>query len=134
MGYNTCFSGEITITPPLTWREIKDSPWLPERAKADYADVKFKLDEQTIETDDGQVIRRHAVALVPLTDEEYKGYDIVETVQKILDSYRDGHTFTGRFDCEGEQTGDMWRLVVRDGRAVKVEPRIVWPDDSDLSA
>jgi hypothetical protein len=25
----------------------------------------------------------------------------------------------------------MWRVVIRDGRAVRVEPRITWPEDAE---
>ncbi len=31
-------------------------------------------------------------------------------------------------DAKGEE-GDKWRLAVRDGQAVQVQPRIVWPDE-----
>jgi hypothetical protein len=33
MGYATRFNGEITITPPIPWGQIKDSPFLPDAAK-----------------------------------------------------------------------------------------------------
>lgn len=130
MGYYTKFEGEIRIDPPLTWREVKDSPYLPDAAqRTGMVDVKFNVQESVEETDDGTVTRRWVDAIVPLSDSQYKGYSIIETVQKIIDQYKGTHTFSGRFDCEGEETADLWRLVVRNGRAEKVEPRIVWPDE-----
>lgn len=107
----TTATGEFRIEPPLTWAEIKNSPYLPE-------------------TDEGTLTRRYADAIVPVTDEPYKGYEIIATVQKIIDAHP-GHTLSGRFDCEGEEAGDLWRLVVRDGRAVQVKPQIVWPEGSE---
>lgn len=123
MGYNTSVSGEIRIEPPLTWRDFKDSPF----AGTD-KDVTFRVDEETVTTDDGPLIRKTAVALVPAWEDSYKAYNLVAHVQEAIDAFPE-HTFTGRLDCEGEETADLWRVVVRDGRAVKVTPRIVWPDE-----
>jgi hypothetical protein len=55
--------------------------------------------------------------------------DEVGEVFKFMDP--GGHEFTGRLDCAGEETGDLWRLEVHDRQAVKVTPRIVWPDGSE---
>lgn len=130
MGYITRFTGELTITPPLTWAEIRDSPFSPDRFEDNRLDVKVRVEESEADTDDGLVIRRPGVALVPAYDDEMRGYDIVEHVQRFIDTYPQ-HTLSGRFDCEGEETGDLWRLEVHDGRAVKVTPRIVWPYGSE---
>lgn len=129
MGYYTKFEGEISIEPPLTWREIKGSPYIPEAAqKSGTADVKFRVQTSNEETDDGLIVRRWADAIEPLADGQYKGYHIFETIEKIIAAFP-GHTFNGRFNCEGENQGDIWRLVVRDGRVERVEPRIIWPED-----
>ncbi len=60
MGYNTSYRGAISIDPPLTWAEIKDSPWLPETAERTWPDVKLRVTEQAVETDDGTLVRRSA--------------------------------------------------------------------------
>lgn len=62
--------------------------------------------------------------------DEYRESDLVGEVQSAIDDFP-GHTFTGRLDCEGEENADMWRVVIRDGRAVRVEPRITWPEDAE---
>jgi hypothetical protein len=123
MGYNTSVSGEITITPPLTWNEIKDSPFL-----GCDLDVALHVQEETVDTEDGTLTRKTATALVPAWEDSYKAYHLVEHVQRALDAFP-GHTFTGRLECEGEDNTDIWRVIIRDGRAVKIEPRIVWPDE-----
>jgi hypothetical protein len=128
MGYNTSYKGAIQIEPPLTWAEIKDSPYLPDAAWNKGLDVKLNVVEEIVDTDEGTLTRRSADAIVPVTEDSYKGYDIVQTVQKLIDAHP-GHEFTGRFDCEGDDSGDVWRLVVKNGRAVKVKAQIVWPED-----
>jgi hypothetical protein len=123
MGYNTSVTGEIRIEPPLAWREFKDSPF----AGRDM-DVKLRIDEETIDTDDGPLIRKTASAIVPAWEDSYKAYKLIDHVQQAIDAFP-GHTFTGRLECEGEENTDIWRVVIRDGRAVRIEPRIVWPDE-----
>lgn len=123
MGYNTSVSGEIRIEPPLTWREFKDSPFAGHDK-----DVTLHVEAETADTDSGPLMRKTAVALVPTWEDSYRAYHLVEHVQEAIDSFP-GHTFTGRLECEGEENTDIWRVIVRDGRAVKVEPRIVWPDE-----
>jgi hypothetical protein len=123
MGYRTSVIGEITITPPLTWAEFKNSPF----ADGDGLDVKLRIETETVDTDDGPLMRKTATALIPTWDEAFKAYHTVEHVQRAIDAFP-GHTFTGRLDCKGENA-DMWRVVVRDGRAVEVRPHIVWPDE-----
>jgi hypothetical protein len=128
MGYNTEVGGELTITPPLTWNEFKDSTFhVPTDAYADL-DVKLAVTEETVDTDEGPLLRKTATALVPAWCAPFKAYHLLEHVQQAIDAFP-GHTFSGHFGCSGEEAGDLWRVVVRDGRAVKVEPRIVWPDE-----
>jgi hypothetical protein len=130
MGYITRFHGELTIEPPLSWAEVRSSDFAPERFDANRLDVKIRVEETEVDTDDGLIIRRPGVALVPAYEDDMRGYNIVEHVQRFIDAYPD-HALTGRLDCEGEQAGDLWRLEVHDGRAVAVRPRIVWPDGSE---
>lgn len=130
MGYNTHVTGEIAIEPPLKWAEFKDSPF--NRTSVDAYDgtknVELRVDTETVETDDGPLMRKSATSLIPAWDGSGKFYNLIEHVQEAIDAFP-GHTFTGRFDCEGEENTDIYRVVIREGRAVKVEPRIVWPDE-----
>lgn len=131
MSYITRVTGGFTITPPLTWTEIKTSPFEPIGRRAYGAadiDLALRIDEETVDTDEGQLVRRSASALVMPHIDEYRARGLVEQVQQCLDIFP-GHTFTGRLECEGEENTDLWRVIVRDGRAVRIEPRIVWPDE-----
>ena len=130
MGYYTSVTGELRIEPPLTWAEFKDSPFNGSSIDAwdGLKEVRLRIAEEHVDTDEGSLIRKTATALIPESEDSRKYYHLVEHVQQAIDSFP-GHTFTGRLDCEGEDNGDLWRVVIRDGRAEKVTPRIVWPDE-----
>jgi hypothetical protein len=129
MGYYTTYTGQITIEPALSWAEFKDSPWIGDDHGAVKLDVR--QEETSRETDEGTitVTLKTAVAIVPISEDSYKGYSIIEDVQKIVDAFP-GHSWIGYISAEGEEAGDLWRLAVRDGSAVQVKPRIVWPEDA----
>ncbi len=129
MSYRTHVTGEFAIAPPLTWTEFKDSQFAPHNITEPYdPDVILRVAEESVDTEDGPLLKRTATALVMREIDEYNSRNLLAQVQKAIDSFP-GHTFTGRLDCEGEGNADLWRVVVRNGRAVKVEPRIVWPDE-----
>lgn len=132
MGYVTRFDGEFIINPPLTWGEVRASRFGPDQFERYRLDIKVRVGETVVDDDEGTRITRTGVALVPAYEEEMRGYDIVDHVQQFLDEHP-GHALVGRLDCAGEETGDLWRLEVHDGRAVKVEPRIVWPDGTEVA-
>jgi hypothetical protein len=131
MGYITHVRGEFAIEPPLTWTEIKASPFEPVgRGKYGAVDIDLDLrvEETSVDTDEGTLVRRTGTALVMRQIDEYRARDLVQQVQTCIDAFP-GHAFTGRLECEGEENADMWRVIVRDGQAVRIEPRIVWPDE-----
>jgi len=131
MGYTTHVTGEFAIEPPLTWNEIKASPFEPV-VRGKYGAVDIDLDicveETSVDTDEGTLVRRIGTALAMRQIDEYRARDLVKQVQRCIDLFP-GHTFTGRLECEGEENTDLWRVIIRDGRAVRIEPRIVWPDE-----
>jgi hypothetical protein len=131
MGYYTSVEGEIAIEPPLVWSEFKDSRFNSQSLDSydGMSNIKLRIHEETVDTDEGQLVRFTATALVPAWGESSNYYHLVEHVQAAIDSFR-GHTFSGRFECSGEEPGDLWRLVIREGRAVKVKPQLVWPDET----
>ncbi len=126
--YDTTFTGEITITPPLPWSAIHDSPFVPDSRGFADRDCKFRLDTATVETDEGTLTRKQAVAVTCTYDNPCGAYDIVEHLQELIDTHGEGRTFAGFIEADGANAGDLWRLAVIDGRAVRVQPRIVWPD------
>lgn len=129
MSYYTRVTGEFSITPPLTWAECKDSHFAPHNIDdAWYPSLILRVDEEPVDTDEGPLLRRTAAVLAMREIDEYRESDLVGEVQSAIDAFP-GHTFAGRLDCEGERNTDIWRVVLRDGRAVRVDARIVWPDE-----
>jgi hypothetical protein len=121
------YDGRIDIDPPLPWGLIKDSPSYP-GAGLD-ADVKLVIEEHETDTDDGVIIRRRAVAIVPATDGSFKGYRMVEHIQAIIDA-AGPRTFRGYIEAVSEE-GDRWRIAVVDGRAQEFLPTLTWPAECE---
>lgn len=123
----TRITGEITITPPLTWREFKDSRFFdPPSSGSNVPEVKLKVEETSRDTDEGEVFVRLAVALVPERDEQ-KAYHLTEHVQEAVDGFPD-HEFGGHLECFSPEYEELWRIVVRNGTAHNIKPVITWPE------
>lgn len=132
MGYTSYLSGEITITPPIPWSELQGSPFVrtPERKEYDRL-VWLRMTEETVETNEGTLIRKHAVAIRPSEADELRADGLARQVQEIVTAHGDGRTFEGLFLVRGEESPDLWRVRVEDGRAVEERPRITWPDGTE---
>jgi hypothetical protein len=129
MAYTTRFSGEIRIDPPIPAEEVAGTGFFHEGHRTASKDVRLKVVEVPVDGVPG-AYRREAVAIVGL-EGGFSCYDAVPHVQEIVNRWGAGRTFTGRLDAAGEEAGDVWRLLVRDGRAVEVRPQLVWPDDPE---
>lgn len=131
MGYVTRVHGEFQILPDLTWSEIRKSPFgestRPSRWMAYGFDLDLVVDEESKETDEGVLIYRSSRSLVMQEIDEYRERNLVDQIQKIIDMFP-GHLFLGYLEGEGEESADIWRIVVRDGTAVRVKPEIIWPE------
>jgi hypothetical protein len=123
VGYESHWTGEVRIEPPLTWGEIKNSK------HPGFQDLKLRLDEQVEDTATGQIRTVTASAVVPLTEEAYNGYQIEEELTAFAEEYSGTHTLTGRIQARGPEC-DLWAYMVRDSQVTRVEPRIVWPDET----
>lgn len=127
MGYSNQFSGEITITPPLTWAEIQDGPPL--------RDTSLRLVETVTDTETGRTITTQATAIV--AESGFSGYNVVEEIQALVDRHGAMHSFAGHIEVQFElglveegQPG-CERYVVVDGRVETMTPRLVWPGGDD---
>jgi len=131
MGYITSARGQIDVTPPLTWGQIRQSDFLPhDLGGSQQLDVALVVEEASEDRDEGTLTVRLGVGVEARYQEEARNYYLVQHLQKLIDAFP-GHEFSGRLECEGEDTGDLWRLEVQGRKAVKVQPRIVWPDGSE---
>jgi hypothetical protein len=123
MGYESHWTGEVRIQPPLSWAEIRavKSPGLH--------DVKLRLHEETEDTPTGQIRNVTAIAVQPATSGAFNGYSIQKELQALVDAHR-SHEFTGSIEARPlDPGGTPWRYVIRDRRVVRQEPRIVWTDE-----
>lgn len=133
MGYYTTFRGEIHISPPAPWSALKDSKWTVGHGSGRNVDdncIGIQLEEEVIPTDEGATIRRKGTRIIACED-EHRHYDMTKNLQAIVDELGPGYSYTGRFDAEGEETGDMWRLKVIGGKAVEFRPELIWPEESE---
>ena len=132
MGYITRAEGIIRIIPPVKWDEVNNSPYLPQGYPPadDKLDLAFVINESQRDTPEGLLLAREVVGIKPRWGEEARNYRIVENLQEIANTFRD-RAFVGRFDMEGEENGDIWRLKMVGRIATRFEPEIVWPEGSE---
>lgn len=128
MGYYTRHGGAFLIKPELSWHQIKDSPFLD--GYQNDRDVKLRLETEEVETPEGVLTRRSAIGVVPLMEDPFTGYHMVEHLQELVDTFPD-HEFTGRFDCEGEDAADITRIVIRNRRVVQEKAQFYMPGDEN---
>lgn len=129
MGYESYWSGEIRITPPLTWAEIRKTPGAQ--------DVTLRMDERTEDTPTGQIRTVTSAAITPVRGSAYNGYEIEEELQAVIDAHP-GHHFSGAIVARPlDPDGGTFRYAVTpsamtDQKVVRQEPRIIWPDGTEV--
>ena len=115
MGYNTDFSGVLEFKHPLN---LDEQTLLETFLGADcrdhhewdsggltYIDLKLTEEEDGIQWDGSE-----------------KTYDLVEKVNLIIKKMKEASPrfeLTGEMFAQGEEVGDIWRLVMKDGIAVR---------------
>jgi hypothetical protein len=124
-------TGRIAIRPAVTWGELHDKPWATGR-HGFYPDVVVDLDTIEEHTQTGVVYHHSGVAIVP-TGHETNGYELLDEVGRIVDAFKTapdgiGRVFAGFLHVVWAGGKDVYRVVVRAGRAVEVRPQMVWPD------
>jgi len=131
MGYNNHFTGAITITPPLTRKQIREA-----RAE-NFKDIRFRIVEKQVEFDDGETVtvRTTADAIVPL-DIEYSGHNLEDEIQSVVDAFGE-HEFAGFIEARwdpgfGEPPS---RFIIKDDRVMRIDVQYrwpgIWPDEQD---
>jgi hypothetical protein len=128
MSDHTNVSGEFIIEPPLTWAEYRGNEFAPHNLYSYHPDLVLRVDEKEVDTEEGTLTRRTATALEVRELYPYNPRNLLEYVQRAVDAFP-GHTFTGRLDCEGDEAGDPLRIVIRNGKAIRVDVKLIWPDE-----
>lgn len=126
MGYDNRFTGEITITPPLTWSEIESGPKL--------LDVQLRVTEarRAAEDRDFEIVCRTADAIIP-HEGGYSGHRVLDDLAAVVAHY-EGHEFAGHIQVQWDSDfGDPipTRYAVRGRDVVEVRATLVWPDEAD---
>lgn len=133
MGYVSRLEGEIAITPPLNWREVRSLPdkYLKERQDNS---LVIKLNESVRDTDDGEVIVRSGSMIASGWEDEVRHYHVLEELDEIVKACP-GHEYCGYLHRYGEDPTDVERYWVADGRARSEVAEVVarWPDGSEDS-
>ena len=89
--------GEILIDPPIPASELDDCPFLHTSLSLYQHDVRLIVADEPETVAEGTLIRRHAIAIVPVAG-IHQGHRLLRDLQRIADDYGEGRTFTGRFD------------------------------------
>jgi hypothetical protein len=159
VGYDTRFTGKVTIEPPFSAAEVaflKDyadtrhcthqlSPYAASRAACHGSCITpgpgvpgFNCKWEP--TEDGTAIE---------WDGEEKFYEADEWMEFIIKNFtapgeftvedrlaepklaflQRNHAANGTIDAEGEEAGDIWRIIVKNNEVRRVEARVVWPDE-----
>lgn len=127
-------TGRISIDPPITWGELGANRWALGQERVDgqgWVDAVVHLDSAEEVLPDGVMTRYLGVAIIPAGGET-NGYTLVADVDRIAKAFGrapDGtvRRFAGWLHLiwGGEA---VYRVIVRDGVTVEVQPQVVWPE------
>lgn len=128
----TKVDGHLKITPPLNWAEIKRDPLMIGSWRG--SALALEVESAQVETQDGFLTKKTCGVIMPVAADEISGVNIVSDAQKLLDAYPT-HTITGELDCIDTETFDRWRLVIKDGKAYRLDAQLTWHYDclSDIN-
>lgn len=132
MGYYSRGHGKIRLEPPLEWRLIRGSKFLPD-SRADTCLV-IETDVEDVDTDQGRLSVVRGVAVAWRYEDEMKAYSVESEMEELVALIEsDGTQPSGTLIRVGEEQGDIERYffdidVFRGWRSEKAELR--WPDGS----
>jgi hypothetical protein len=125
MGYYSVITKYIGFTPGISVKDIKKLG-LDKHINPD-ADTYLVFNGfEYAESDD------YLDVLSPRWEDSIKVYTLVPELQALVAALGD-RVYSGYLQIEGEGRGngepDIWRLKVKDGKVVEVQPKLVWPED-----
>jgi hypothetical protein len=134
MGYYSTVTGNIEIKPCVPHKimvELIKKGFAEDETNKHTLDrdVLVSYDINTEETDQGTLKSYCGWAISPLTDDRYKAYDVLKHVQEIVDFLgTEAYRYLGHLEINGEEQGDLWRIIVKDGKATEIKPSLLWPE------
>lgn len=134
MGSFANITGRIEIEPPIPWGEFALSQYFRVFRDRNYPhSLLFEVEETTEDTDDGVLVRRKAIAIVPFDGDEMRGDDVGNVLGAIASSHGLGRTFTGRIEVwwPDHEFSTLRYKIVGSSRVVEYAPEVVWPPESE---
>jgi hypothetical protein len=135
MGYNTAFTGEFTVEPPLSWPEIQRSPSWPGHPshndrgfRRDFYGAHLHVTEEEVNTNEGTLIRRRC-GRVTIEGDELRSDAVLNSLRRLARDFGDRHEFVGVIDAGGEEPGDVWRIRIVGREVHEIRPVLLWPLD-----
>jgi hypothetical protein len=118
MGYTTKFIGRFIFNKQLSLNDYKE---LEEIASKDWRDDKTKPGYhcQWTPSEDGMGLE---------WDQNEKFYDYIEWLQWLIDNFffPKGYRLNGEVRWDGEEIGDIGKIIVRDNKVEVKEAKIVF--------
>lgn len=129
MGDSYTVRGDVSISPELTWGQMKDLSYIAQNGKRNQSLV-FAVDSKKEHTDRGVLTVKTCETLV--ASDYSDGYYLVENLRDLMNLFPD-HTFTGEFTVYPERALEMfpYRVVARGREAVKQVLEQVWVDSTE---
>lgn len=130
MSVNHSLSGEIKISPELTWPEVQAFKELEGRWSDRPYDVELRRTEVVSDTELGRLTIITADAIV--VRDEANGRWVQEELANIAKQFPE-HTFTGYIHCAFELghvgADDMpcERYYIQNGEVHTAQPELIWP-------
>lgn len=128
MSYYRTMTGGFTIEPHLPWKAYRDSEFVAATTDNPTA-LRFTEITETVNTDEGQLLRRTATGLVPRTSVvgESPRHEVIQ-VAKLCTTY--GVELCGTLYVVGEDDVlDTWRYYTdSEGRFQADQAILVWPN------
>jgi hypothetical protein len=130
MGYHSRTHGAITITPPLTWDEYKNSPFRDNRHN-EYRDVILHMERATWTRDAPEPPQEGGPEIVATElrghEDEYKCYHMEEHLNEFIAAFP-GRAYDGHLIRIGEGQGDLERYTIENEELIVEKARLVWSD------
>lgn len=128
MGYRSTVRGAITITPPLTFEEYRESPFVENRGKHEFR--CFQLHMEWAHGTEAPQSGGPGIIATELRghEDEYKCYDADAHLAEFVNTFKERHTFGGYLIRSGEEQGDLERYTVEDEEVITEHARLVWSD------
>lgn len=140
MSYLSTVRGELTIKPPLKWRQIHESRFYAEgmdrRAgrgipSAARPDVVLDVLREDTATEEGFNTRLYCTRAVPYQGAPYTAGTLVEDIEELCAAFP-GHTIRGQIVLYDEEPGSVRRVIADDDGVREERARLVWPDGTEV--